>query len=956
MSNTPTPVVKKISFKIFLAVLMGTLLSISAIGATTFLFTKSLLQNSIMNEQMELAQQTLNKIDRLLYERLSDIQQISGEADLETFLSEHKQGAISANFEESEDLTRRMNELTVVTGPWDVLFVVDTNGKIILSAGKPILGDLIESYPSKLIAYEASMKGDVYYSDLVKSKDTELPTIVFSAPIRNDTNHNKPIVGVVVGNFSWPAALEILSEVPDNAVLLNREGKIIGSAQAMSQPEIIVESLESKVTFPKLNVHRSKSIIIPKGQGILPGETLASIALQTGYLSYKGNDWKLLLQLPVVEAFAPATQTALKLVFLLLPAILIAPLIILLIIVKSVVRPIRILNNAIRLAAEGNLTQQILIKSGDEIGALATSFNIMARKLQNVYDSLEIKVAERTMELKKEIAERQQTMRRVLSQHSVTDILSHSGNLDEAAPHILESICKSLDWECGAIWDVDVNNNVIRCSHLWRLDFAGAQEFENASLQSAFISGIGLPGRVWAQGRPVWISNVTEDANFPRAKIALKAGLHGAIGFPILLDGKVAGVFEFFSFESRKPDVELLQMLETIGVQTGQFIQQKKTEFQLLQSQKMETVGSLAGGIAHDLNNQLTPIRGYLDLLLNQIPAADPTHIMLQEANQAAVRCTEVVERLVNFSKRSTQKKTVLDLGKVLKEFKKLLTNFLPSTIHTTMQCADDLWYVEGNQTELHTVLMNLAANARDAMPDGGTLNLEANNIELHGQASGQEIHSGLYVVISVRDTGAGMFPETVKRIFEPFFSTKAKDKGTGLGLAMVFNIIKDHDGWIDVSSDVGVGTVFQVYLPAKAADSSSPSVVFTKEALPHGKETVLFADDDEKMRTMGRIFLERLGYQVILASDGKEAVEIYRTRKNEIDALILDMTMPHLTGRQVLQKILSINPIAKVILSSGYTNEGSAEEFIHEGAKDFLRKPFTIAPLAQILRNVLDH
>ena len=377
---------------------------------------------------------------------------------------------------------------------------------------------------------------------------------------------------------------------------------------------------------------------------------------------------------------------------------------------------------------------------------------------------------------------------------------------------------------------------------------------------------------------------------------------------------------------------------------------------QLMQAEKMAAVGQLAGGVAHDLNNQLTPIRGYMDMLLRQVSPTDPIYPLLQEANQAAIRCAEVVQRLVSFSRHSTQKKTTLDLVNFLKNFKKLLANFLPSTVRVDISPETDLWAINANETELHTVLVNLAANARDAMPDGGVLTLAAKNAELHGQTIGEDFHSGQYVVISVRDTGVGMFPNTVKRIFEPFFSTKPKDKGTGLGLAMAFNIVQDHGGWIDVSSEIGVGTVFQIYLPKHTVGErlqrqETPS----KEVLLRGSETVLFADDEERMRTLGKVFLERLGYQVLLVSDGKEAVETYRNRKNDIDVLILDMTMPHLTGRQTLQKILSINPTAKIILASGYTNEGTAEELIHEGAKDFIHKPFTITLFAKTLRKVLD-
>lgn len=381
----------------------------------------------------------------------------------------------------------------------------------------------------------------------------------------------------------------------------------------------------------------------------------------------------------------------------------------------------------------------------------------------------------------------------------------------------------------------------------------------------------------------------------------------------------------------------------------------QKSQGQLLQAQKMETVGNLAGGIAHDLNNQLTPVQGYLDMLLGDTKESDPRHAILLEASQAAQRCAGVVQRLVNFSKKSISKKSYLKPQVILDELKKIIDNSLPSTIKTQVHCEKDIWNIYGNQTELHTAFMNLAVNARDAMPNGGSLYIEVKNIAVEEKGIKRGIPEGSYVVFSVRDTGAGIPPAAIKRIFEPFFTTKEKNKGTGLGLAMVFGIIQDHGGWIDVSSEVGVGSIFQVYLPARFDQPAEDASDTTKMALSPGTETILMADDDEHVGNMGKVFLSRLGYKVIFAHDGQEAVEIYRQRRDEIAVILLDMTMPKLTGRQTIQKILEINPKAKIILASGYTSEGTSEELMRVGASGFLEKPYTIFILSQMLRKILD-
>jgi two-component system, cell cycle sensor histidine kinase and response regulator CckA len=381
---------------------------------------------------------------------------------------------------------------------------------------------------------------------------------------------------------------------------------------------------------------------------------------------------------------------------------------------------------------------------------------------------------------------------------------------------------------------------------------------------------------------------------------------------------------------------------------------QRKLEEQLMQAQKMQTVGTLAGGVAHDLNNQLTPIRGYLDLLMSQVEKDNPLRPLVNEANQAAIRCADIVQRLVSFSRKKPMKRSPLDPKEFALELHKLFATTLPATIQKKVHCESDVWNILANANELQSLFMNLAVNAQDAMPEGGAVSLEIKNTIIANKAVKHSLPEGRYVVFSMRDSGKGMPASVLKRIFEPFFTTKSKSQGTGLGLAMVFKTVMDHEGWIDVSSEEGRGSIFQIYLPAFFGENEAVPVLDEGD-LPRGSETVLVADDEERVRDMAKAFLERLGYNVLLACDGAEAVEIYLKDKERIHILVLDMTMPKLTGRQTLQRILEIEPKARVVLASGYTVEGTPEELMLSGAKGFLEKPYTIAQIAHTMRDILD-
>ncbi len=380
---------------------------------------------------------------------------------------------------------------------------------------------------------------------------------------------------------------------------------------------------------------------------------------------------------------------------------------------------------------------------------------------------------------------------------------------------------------------------------------------------------------------------------------------------------------------------------------------QKRLQGQLIQSQKMETVGSLAGGVAHDLNNKLTPLVGYLDLVAQDKDLKPSSKSLLDAAVLAANSCTSVVDRLLNFSRPSSQQKIPLDTKKLLSELAGLLKTMIPANIEVSVNYPEDLALVIGNKAELHSVLVNLAANAKEAMPQGGKLSIHAYNLD---QEKAMELYkkNRSCVVFSLKDTGCGIAPNVMARIFEPFFTTRRGKGGTGLGLPMAFNIVKDHGGQIDVESEPNQGTTFTFFIPTAPVDGKTYVEKNTEPALPHGDATILFADDEAPLRQLGKVFLDRLGYEVLLAADAEEAVETYRANKHKIKVVILDMTMPKMTGLAALKKILEIQPKAKVLLASGHTSEGSAEELLKEGAVGFLKKPYTIYPLAQAIFSAL--
>ncbi len=385
--------------------------------------------------------------------------------------------------------------------------------------------------------------------------------------------------------------------------------------------------------------------------------------------------------------------------------------------------------------------------------------------------------------------------------------------------------------------------------------------------------------------------------------------------------------------------------------------EQHTLEAQLRQAQKMEAVGLLAGGIAHDFNNLLAVIVGNIALSLGSLPEGHAHRELLHAAERAGVQAAELTNQLLGFSRQTILRPVPSQLHGCVEETVRLLRRTIDPRIHLEVAAAANPWTVEADPNQMSQVLMNLCLNARDAMPDGGRLRLECENVVVEDDYARQHLEArcGDFVRLRVSDTGHGIAPEIRTRIFEPFFTTKSAGKGTGLGLAMVFGIIKQHQGWIDCYSEVGTGTRFDIYLPRHgSAGEVGPTPLLPAQPVRGGTETILLADDEPMIRALGRTILQRYGYQVILAEDGLEAVELYERHGGEIGLVVLDLTMPRLSGHDALPRLLRLNPAVRVVFASGYSAE-HLTPIHHAQIAGFISKPFRPEKLAQIVREALD-
>ncbi len=386
--------------------------------------------------------------------------------------------------------------------------------------------------------------------------------------------------------------------------------------------------------------------------------------------------------------------------------------------------------------------------------------------------------------------------------------------------------------------------------------------------------------------------------------------------------------------------------------------EQRKLEGQFRQAQKMEGIGQLAGGAAHDFNNILAVIQMQSDLLKASSGLSAEQSEYAQEIGSTVERATALTRQLLLFSRREVFQPRDLNLSESVANTTKMLRRVLGENVKIQVKLASLAMWIHADAGMMDQVLLNLAVNARDAMPNGGQLVIETSEVELDELAAARRVHArpGSFACLSVSDNGTGIRPEILPKIFEPFFTTKDVGKGTGLGLATVFGIVQQHQGWIDVQSELGKGTTFCVFIPRLAKNGESESLEQKRAGLPGGKETILVVEDEPALRLTVRKTLAQLGYRVLEAPTGVAALEVWKQNMDEIRLLLTDLVMPdRMTGKELAQRILREKPGLKVVYMSGYSADLAGKDFVLTEGSNFLTKPFTSLKLARIIRGRLD-
>lgn len=453
---------------------------------------------------------------------------------------------------------------------------------------------------------------------------------------------------------------------------------------------------------------------------------------------------------------------------------------------------------------------------------------------------------------------------------------------------------------------------------------------------------------------PCW--ERTNEEHVCPTKIAIETG-KTASAIHIHKDTKKRNHYiELKAFPLKDDSGKVFQVIETHTDITDK----KNLEDRLQQSEKMESIGTMAGGIAHDFNNILTPIIGNAELALVGMSQEDPLYDEFKEIKSSAERAAELIRHILAFSRRQILEKKAVNLSDIVRNLSKMLTRVIHENVVLETDLADDLWNISADPTQLEQIIVNLSVNARDAMPNGGKIIIETKNIQNLDticHTCGEPL-SGSYVVLMISDNGTGIDTETMSHIFDPFFTTKKQGQGTGMGLSTVLGIMHQHDGHINLYSEVGLGTTFKVYFPLHAStddDIDGHDVKHEKEKNLNGTETILLVDDDSSVQRMLSRIMLKFGYTVLTASNGEEALNIFKQNMNDIDLLLTDIVMPGMGGRVLMEEIQAIRPDIQTLFMSGYSLNAVHHKYILEKGIEYIQKPPVMKEFLTKIRTILD-
>jgi signal transduction histidine kinase/DNA-binding response OmpR family regulator len=560
---------------------------------------------------------------------------------------------------------------------------------------------------------------------------------------------------------------------------------------------------------------------------------------------------------------------------------------------------------------------------------------------------MRLRVAERALSI---------SNRALRLEYEITRILAERTSASAMTTGLLGSIAGAVSAHVAELWRVDTAAQVMVREGFWHNEVIDASLLDEASAKLQFRRGEGLAGGAWASGRTEWVGELTGRTMPGRIAALESLGLRSATVVPIVMRDTLAGAVVLFHESGDRPSEDTLRLAGEVSPRLGLYLEQtqasealQRAEDQLRQAQKMEAVGRLAGGIAHDFNNLLTVIGGHAQVLVSELPAGNRLRGEADAILSATDRAAALTAGLLAFGRKQVVHPRVLDLTEVIRSMSGLLQRMLGENITVTVEASPGVGRVRLDTSQVEQILMNLAVNARDAMPEGGRLTFELSNAELAPETAGA-LSAGRYVVLSVTDTGIGMDAETRARLFEPFFTTKPVGQGTGLGLATVYGILKQSGGDVSVESEPGKGASFRMYLPRVDAPVEPPSRPAGGPS-PRGTETVLLVEDADPVRQLAATILRPLGYTVLEASNATAAMGIVQAHEGPLNLLITDVVMPGMNGPRLAERLTAVRPDMRVLYVSGYAED--ALDLRGRGA--FLAKPYTSSGLARKVREVLD-
>jgi two-component system cell cycle sensor histidine kinase/response regulator CckA len=562
------------------------------------------------------------------------------------------------------------------------------------------------------------------------------------------------------------------------------------------------------------------------------------------------------------------------------------------------------------------------------------------------------------------IAARKHAERLVHFQNRVAQILARGSSIDEVVSTVLTLTCSLNGWDCGEYWTIEREGRQSKRQNSAHLCSANAAYFDQ-EMKSRPQSGADyLVTRVLNAGETLWMPDLSTDRRIDRANLIAQCGLNDALGFRVAFGKDVFGVILFVAESITKPDDRLLACLDVIGEQLGQFLWQKKTEAslraaekRLFQSQKLETMGRLVGGVVHDFNNLMTVILGYGELLLDGTVDSDLVHEAHEEILDAGKHAALLTRRLLAFSRKESSELVAVNLNSVIDHLQSMIRRLIGQKVEFCLDLAASLPHVSADPAQIEQTIMNLVVNAHEAMPSGGKLTIRTRSVEID-KAHQQKLRGaapGPYVLLSVSDTGCGMDEPTQARVFDPFFSTKPSETATGLGLATVCDNMRQTGGYLLLESKPGHGTTFDLYFPAGFTTLTSWVVDSPPPPATNGNETVLIVEDEQRVRRLVGTILRARGYTVLESDDCSDAMELARKHTGSIDLLIADLVLPDVNGIALADRLLKIRPGVPVLWVSGYAGGELICDASDDQNRAFLHKPFTSHELTSMVRQILD-